>query len=261
MPYEELPLDHLPAERIEALWRYRAKMVHRQLVLPDGRIDLVARGTLTASGRISRVQLAVAGPADRPGFVVAPAGSVTLGVRFHIGWGSACLGLEAASMRNRVVVGRAAEALIGPVAQSMLHSGSLDELQRALMDAARTVSARASPAAGHASVLEAVALLRRGVPISALGARTGTSERTLRRGVNNHVGLSLRTLWGILRFQRAMARLQAGTMPSLGDLAADTGYSDQAHMTREFRRFGAFTPALPAAAPVVEAIDRHPAWP
>src|SRR3982750_1346754 len=111
-PYEELPLGRWSEECVEAVWQYRVGTDHRQLVLPDGRIDLVARATLAPTGEISRVQVAIAGPADRPGFVVAPANSATIGIRFHIGWGSVCLKLEAASLRNRVVVGRAAEAMI-----------------------------------------------------------------------------------------------------------------------------------------------------
>jgi AraC-like DNA-binding protein len=175
--------------------------------------------------------------------------------------GGACLNLNAASLRDRVVVGPDAEALIGPTAKSMLRSRSLDELMQALVDTAHTTSRRAARSLGHMRVLQAVDLLRLGVPFSALTSRIGNSERTLRRGVNEAVGLSRRTLCGILRFQRAMALLQGGPTRSLGDLALDTGYSDQAHMTREFQRYGGFTPARPTATPVVEAIRPHLHWP
>lgn len=261
IPYEELPLGSLRGDRIEALWCYRSAIARRQLVLPDGRMDLVARGTLGPSGQLADIRLAIAGPADRPGCVNTPAATVTLGVRFRIGWGSACFGLEAAALRNQVVAGRAAQALIGPAAQAMLRARSLDELQQALVDTARSMSTRAAPPAGHARVLQAVELMRDGVSIGALGARIGTAERTLRRDVDAAVGLPLRTLAGILRFQRALSRLQGGAVRHLGSLAVEAGYSDQAHMTRAFRRFGNFTPALPEPAPVVEPVDRRVAWP
>jgi AraC-like DNA-binding protein len=261
IPYEELPLGSLREDRIEALWCYRSAIARRQLVLPDGRMDLVARGTLAPSGQLADIRLALAGPADRPGFVSTPAATVTLGVRFRIGWGGACLGLDADSLRNRVAVGRAAEALIGPSAQAMLRACSVDELRQALVDTAHAMSLRAAPPAGHARVLQAVELMRHGVAIGALGERIGMAERTLRRDVDASVGLPLRTLGGILRFQRTLARLQGEAVRSLGTLAAEAGYSDQAHMTRAFRRFGNFTPALPEPAPVVEHIDHHVPWP
>ena len=150
------------------------------------RIDLVARATLALSGEISHVQLAIAGPADRPGFVVAPANSATMGIRFHIGWGSVCLNLEAASIRNRVVVGRAAEAMIGSVAQPMLRATSLTELRQAMSNCARTLSVRAFPKEGHARVLHAVALMRRGMPIP-----FGVEVADLKRAHTN------RRLWSI----------------------------------------------------------------
>lgn len=63
-------------------------------------------------------------------------------------------------------------------------------------------------------------------------------------------GYPLRTLSGVLRFQRAMELLDTG-VGTLSDVAMAAGYADQAHMTREFRRFGGFTPAAPAPAPLV----------
>jgi AraC-like DNA-binding protein len=203
----------------------------------------------------------VAGPADRPGFVELVAGTVVTGVRLRVGWGGACLGLDAASLRNRVVVGREAVSLIGSAASAMLRARSLEELQGALVDTACAMSDRAIPSSRLERVLQAVELMRQGVPIGALGPQTGTTERTLRRDMDACVGLPLRTLAGILRFQRAMARLHSGAGGSLGELALEAGYSDQAHMTRAFRRFGLFTPALPEASPVVESVGQYGAWP
>ncbi|MBA3300432.1 MAG: helix-turn-helix transcriptional regulator [Thermoleophilaceae bacterium] len=45
---------------------------------------------------------------------------------------------------------------------------------------------------------------------------------------------------GILRFDRASRMLRGGAAPA--DVAFDCGYSDQAHLTREFRRYAGRTP-------------------
>lgn len=71
------------------------------------------------------------------------------------------------------------------------------------------------------------------------------------------VGLSLRTLAGVLRFQQAVALQNARALPSLADLADAAGYADQAHMTRQFRRFGGFTPAWPQPVPVLGSTALH----
>ena len=253
VPYEELPLGRLDPQRIEALWCYGATAARRQLVLPDGRMDLVAHCTLTPQKHIAAVWLAVAGPADEPARVAAGADRMSFGVRFRIGWGGACLGVEPATLRNRVVVGRDAERLLGAPAQVLLGARSLQELREALVHAAGMIGSRPrQPTVGQARALQAISSLQHGSgPLRGAVQSTG---RTLRRDVLAAAGLPLRSLAGILRFQRAMAMLHAGTADSLCELALAAGYSDQAHMTREFRRFGGFTPALPQAAPIIDAV-------
>jgi AraC-like DNA-binding protein len=46
----------------------------------------------------------------------------------------------------------------------------------------------------------------------------------------------------LLRFQALLAALRAAPGKALGELALDAGYSDQAHMNREFREFAGVTP-------------------
>ncbi len=70
------------------------------------------------------------------------------------------------------------------------------------------------------------------------------SERNLRRHIEKSVGLSVRALVSVLRFQRTLRLLSSngGEALSLIQAALEGGYADQAHMTREFRRHGGFTP-------------------
>ena len=259
LPYEELPLGRLDSARIEALWRYHPGAPRRQTVLPDGRMDLVAHAALEhgASGHITRITLAIAGPADRPATVAHRAPVWSMGVRFQLGWGGACLGLEPATLVNQVLTGTAAEQALGPLAAPLLAATDSHALQAALVAAAAALAQRAGPAPAtnpsHARALQALRWLRQhpGAPLHALSAALALPERTLRRDMLAAVGLPLRSLAGILRFQRAMALLQGGALPSLAHLAHEAGYADQAHMTRQFRKLGGFTPALPQPVPVV----------
>jgi transcriptional regulator GlxA family with amidase domain len=71
------------------------------------------------------------------------------------------------------------------------------------------------------------------------------SERNLRRRIETSVGLSFKALASVLRFQRTLRLLSptGGKALGLTQAALEGGYADQAHMTREFRRHGGFTPA------------------
>lgn len=258
LPYEELPLGPLDPERVEAMWCYRPGAPRRQTVLPDGRMDLVAHAVLDANGRIATVRLAIAGPADRPGTVAHRAPVWSAGVRFQLGWGGACLALDPAALLNQVMTGAAVERHLGALgdglASALLAATDTSALQAALVQAAHRLSQRAGPPGpAQARALQALHWWRMhpGSPLQALCSALAMSERTLRRDMLATVGLPLRSLAGILRFQRAMALVQAGRAPSLTGLAHDAGYADQAHMTRQFRRLGGFTPAQPEAVPVV----------
>ena len=61
-------------------------------------------------------------------------------------------------------------------------------------------------------------------------------KRTLQRLFREHVGAPPK--WVILhhRLQEAATRLARGELDTVGGLAIELGYSDQSHLTRDFRR-------------------------
>jgi AraC-like DNA-binding protein len=78
--------------------------------------------------------------------------------------------------------------------------------------------------------------------IARVAAELGLAERSLRRHCEALLGLGPKTLDRILRFQRVLRRLRSGRT-SLAALAAECGYADQAHLSRETRRLSGLTPA------------------
>ncbi|CAG7573825.1 AraC-like DNA-binding protein [Barrientosiimonas humi] len=71
--------------------------------------------------------------------------------------------------------------------------------------------------------------------------RFGLSERALQRLTRRRIGLSPKWLIRRRRLHEASGRLrESGT--ELADLAADLGYTDQAHLTRDFRSATGLTP-------------------
>jgi AraC-like DNA-binding protein len=56
------------------------------------------------------------------------------------------------------------------------------------------------------------------------------------------VGLTPKHFYRVKRFTTVLRRLADGYSEGLADLAGSAGYSDQAHLTREFREFAGITP-------------------
>jgi AraC-like DNA-binding protein len=71
------------------------------------------------------------------------------------------------------------------------------------------------------------------------------SERQLRRRCQAAVGLAPKALHRMLRFQGflALAHGRGGHPAELARLAAEAGYADQSHLTRECLRLSALSPA------------------
>jgi len=106
-------------------------------------------------------------------------------------------------------------------------------------------------------VLEAACQL--GVPgarAEVVAASLGVSERQLRRRCQAAVGYGPRTLARVLRFRRFLSRVDAGDAHDLAGLAAEVGYADQAHLSRESTRLAGVPPAALAGARRQHQLDQ-----
>ena len=89
-----------------------------------------------------------------------------------------------------------------------------------------------------------------------LAAQFGMSERQLERRFQSWVGMSPKAVARVVRLQRLAAHFHSGL--SWAEIAAETGFSDQAHMVREFRAMTGTTPArfLPPDRELAEQLMR-----
>jgi AraC-like DNA-binding protein len=91
--------------------------------------------------------------------------------------------------------------------------------------------------------------LRSGGSVAAVAASVEWNERRLHRHCLAAFGYGAKTLARILRMTRALDAARTGR--PLAEVAAATGYADQAHLTREVRALAGLPPAqLLAPAPV-----------
>lgn len=187
----------------------------------------------------------VAGPDSKSILDRLPRGAVVVGVRFQPGAASTWLGTPLSEIVDCRV----------PLAEFWPHETNrlLDEVARnrnaadiavALETFLLTKLADVGPADRQIAFLRQAAgdnCPPAGVRLDRLAANIGMSERTLRRRCLNAFGYGFKTLDRVLRFQRFMRLAAHSSNGSLADLAARSGYADQAHMTREVHRMSSAT--------------------
>jgi AraC-like DNA-binding protein len=219
----------------------------RGLVLPDACTDLVweqGRGAF------------VAGPDTGPVPTRMAADTVMIGVRFRPAAGGPVLGVPLRELRDQ------------RVDLADLRSGDARRLPGTLdpdTALARTLDVAASLVAGgqtDPAVTRAVSLLRDPRARSEdVAADVGLSLRQLRRRCHAAVGYGPKTLQRVLRFRRFVARIDAARavppagrdrpvrsdwlegLADLAAIAAEAGYADQAHLTRECGKLAGLPPA------------------
>jgi transcriptional regulator GlxA family with amidase domain len=79
-------------------------------------------------------------------------------------------------------------------------------------------------------------------PVGELADLAGCSPRQLERLFASRLGFPPRTVGRVLRFQQALRSLMTDPGISLGAVAAECGYYDQAHFVRDFRIFSGGVP-------------------
>ncbi|WP_235480767.1 AraC family transcriptional regulator [Agromyces sp. Leaf222] len=94
--------------------------------------------------------------------------------------------------------------------------------------------------------------------VDQLADACGIGARALQRLVHERLGLTPKWLIGRYRMQEAAQRLAASDPPQLAELAAELGFADQAHFSRQFRAVIGETPRryARAAASVAVGSDR-----
>jgi AraC-like DNA-binding protein len=207
-------------------WDLRGQPPHEQTILPHPSVNLA----FEASGA------GIYG-VDRRLFTRSLSGSGRVfGVRFRAGCFRPFWRAPTSELTNRVVP---AVWIFGPEA---------DETHRAIMradaDAVMTEQAEAllcsvrperDPAAEQAAELVARITgdpaLRR---VDQLAAASGMSARSLQRLFADYVGVSPKWVMRRARLHEAAERADGGELVDWAGIAADLGYADQAHLTRDF---------------------------
>jgi AraC-like DNA-binding protein len=249
--YREFPVPASLANYFLCFWKQvivgSGEYAHR--VLPDACVDIVF---------IDDAPPVVVGPWTDPFVVRFRAGTSIVGARLHPGRAPSVLGISAAELLNQSAPldevwstnrARVTLALDGPALVSQ---------KSVLAEALVRATASATPL--DPAVVTSIRWLARRphATVEQLSQWIGLSHRQLQRRFSAAVGYGPKMFQSVLRFQRLLNFANRPASPvSLADLAAIAGYADQAHMTREVRRFADCTPTvlIPSAACTLRMSD------
>jgi AraC-like DNA-binding protein len=81
------------------------------------------------------------------------------------------------------------------------------------------------------------------MPVSQVAAAAHATIRTLERNFKQSSGHTIKDVSGLMRFEQVRNRLWHYPHTSLAGLAHELGYTDQSHLSREFKRYSGATPA------------------
>jgi len=228
---------------VECYWALTAEQASpwKSRILPDGSNDLII--DLSAEPRPFVVG------AMRRADVVPLSGRVDLlGVRFRPGGALPFLRVPLNQLTDKHVAldrlwGGAADSLADAVAAAP-PGDRVTVLERMLLAGLR------QPRLDDDLILRAVTLMRRtrgGIGIRAAAQALGTGERRLERAFDLAVGLSPKRFARVLRFLGAVREIGRLAVRPGAAVALDSGYADQPHFIREFKRLAGVTPAQYAA--------------
>jgi AraC-like DNA-binding protein len=170
------------------------------------------------------------------------AGTVVLGIRFRPSAGGPALGIPLSELRDQRV--DLADLRPGD-ARRLPATLDPDTAAARALDVAAALVANGAP---DPAVTRAARLLRDPqARAEDVAADVGLSLRQLRRRCHATVGYGPKTLQRVLRFRRFVSRIDAYPEGpdglDLAAVAAEAGYADQAHLTRECGQLSGLTPA------------------
>jgi AraC-like DNA-binding protein len=219
--------EHAPSPRVarfvKCFWTLRGceDAPARERILPDGRFELVCHlGDAFVSGGTHQPRAMVIGEIRRPTIVETPRRINVFGVRLRIGGARSLFKMPMIELRDSIL----------PLEDVIrINLDSADSTRHRIEIIECLIEDDASPVVQHA-----IALIRgsRGnARIRDVASAVGTTDRTLQRLFDEHVGMTPKMFSRLTRFR---AYIES---PEL-----DAGYFDDSHRIRDFHQFSGTTP-------------------
>ena len=226
--------DHVVCLWMQQVAAHSAAFHHR--TVPNGSAELM----WTVGG-----PLRVRGPQTAPVEQTEVPGSITVGMRLRPTAVRAVLGVPAGDLLDLDVEAGDLRTARSARLDEALATAASPQAAATIFEQAVLRDLADAPAIDRIAA-EATRRLGSGrsATLASLASELGLSARQLRRRVEAATGVAPKPLHRVLRFQRFLALASTKNRPTsqLARLAAEAGYADQSHLTRESMRLEGRTP-------------------
>lgn len=245
MQYQETePSPDLKAW-IVSHWRFAVDehdpVEFEHVIVPDGTLSI----SYAQLPNGLKSPITFAGPATNAHRVPMRRGMEVVGVRLHPAVSGPLLRVDARQLTGKIGLLEMAAPEVARIVDASVQSGDARSPIPTLSAAVRELIRGATPA--DKDVVFAVDELfasHGAIAVSKLAARTGLSSRQLRRKFAEHVGLSPKEFARLRRIRQACMLMLEQKGAELAAVSIAGGYSDQPHLTREFRGIFGSSPRL-----------------
>lgn len=143
-------------------------------------------------------------------------------------------------------------AQLQPALSKLVEAGRIDEalalVKQYFLDARSHVGTSSMLFKAGIAMREAKGTM----PVSQVAVAAHATVRTLERNFKQSSGYSVKDVSGLMRFEQVRNRLWHYPDTNLASLAHELGYTDQPHLSREFKRYSGTTPAAFARKAKIE---------
>jgi AraC-like DNA-binding protein len=124
-----------------------------------------------------------------------------------------------------------------------VNAGKIDEaislVKQYFLDARSQVAANSMLSKAGVAIRQANGTM----PVSGVAAAAHATVRTLERNFKQSSGHTVKDVSALIRFEQVRNQLWHSPNANLAALAHELGYTDQSHLSREFKRYSGTTPA------------------
>jgi AraC-like DNA-binding protein len=212
-------------------------------VIPDGYAEIIFYfGSLGRTAHdADLVSPFIVGLLNKPAHFYAKNGLEIIGIRCYPWTVFDLLGLS--SDKGGLRIFEHPIARLQPVLNTFIEAGKVDEALAEIKQ--YLLNARSGIAADTMLFKAGVAMNKANgtMPVSQVAAAAHATVRTLERKFRQAAGHTVKDVSGLMRFEQVRNKLWFNPDCKLAGLAQELGYTDQSHLSREFKRYSGTTPA------------------